>query len=360
VIRIDVVIPTLNEEDHIRKCLESVLAFEQPAEVECRVLVLDGGSVDDTKAIVNRILAQHPEVDLQDNPGVIQSRALNIAIKKCKGDYLMRLDGHSSYPAYYLKECLETAQRSGVDNVGGVVITVPGGETYGAKLVQALTTHRFGVGDSGFRVGAQEGPADTVAYGFFKRDVFRRVGLFDERLVRAQDYEMNRRIVASGGTVWLNPQIQVFYQNQSSLWKFLKKQIEKEAPYNAYLWYLAPYAFAYRHAITAVFVLGVIVGFAFSPFNEWIRWLFMAVMLLYAALAIGASVQQAVRYRNVFHVLTLPWCFFLYHFLHGVGVLWGLWRLATGTAPVQKKREPWPGAGRFRAWPIDADSQKYL
>jgi glycosyltransferase involved in cell wall biosynthesis len=348
---IDIVIPVLNEETYIRKCIESVLAFERPQDTKYRILVLDGGSVDDTKRVVNEISVQHPEVELYDNLGVIQSCALNMSIRKGKGDYLLRLDAHSSYPPDYLIKCLETAQRSGADNVGGVFVTLPGGETYGAKLVQALTTHRFGVGNSGFRLEAHEGPADTVAYGFFRRDIFQRVGMFDERLVRAQDYEMNSRIVKSGGTVWLNPHIRVYYRNQPSFSKFIKKQLQKEAPYNAYLWYVAPYAFVYRHAITALFAAGVIGGCVFAPFNTWIRWPFLAVMLLYSIMAIGSSVQQAVRYRNLLHLLLLPWCFFLYHFMHGVGVLYGLLRLATGTAPVQKIREPWPGAGRFRAWP---------
>ncbi len=67
-------------------------------------------------------------------------------------------------------------------------------------------------------------------------------------------------------------------------------------------------------------------------------------------LAVASAVQQAIRYKRPLHVLTLPLCFFLYHFLHGIGVLWGLLRLLTGTASVQKIAEPWPGAGRKRAW----------
>jgi hypothetical protein len=82
-----------------------------------------------------------------------------------------------------------------------------------------------------------------------------------------------------------------------------------------------------------------------------VKWIFLAVMALYLTLAIISGVQQAIRYREPRHVLFAPLAFFLYHFLHGVGVLLGLARLALGIAPVQGKPEPWPGAGRFRAWP---------
>ena len=226
------------------------------------------------------------------------------------------------------------------------------GTHYQARLVQALITHPFGVGDAGFRTDAGEGKADTVPYGCFRRDLFDRIGYFDERLVRAQDYEMNRRIIESGGEIWRNPRIQVKYFPQPDFKSFITKQIRFEAPYNAYMWYLAPYAFAARHAITGLFAAGVISGLVLSFFFTWIRVAFIAVMALYFLLAAGSAIHQAIRYREIRHAFTLPFGFFLYHFLHGTGVLYGLAKLATDTAPVQTTREPWPGAGRFRAWPL--------
>jgi hypothetical protein len=98
--------------------------------------------------------------------------------------------------------------------------------------------------------------------------------------------------------------------------------------------------------------LGVIGGLALSPFFNWVGWAFLGVMVLYALLALGAAVQQAMRFREARHVVCLPSAFFLFHFLHGLGMWWGVLRLATGTALVQKTSEPWPGAGRKRAWPI--------
>ena len=149
----------------------------------------------------------------------------------------------------------------------------------------------------------------------------------------------------------MNPGIQVRYYQQPDLATFIRKQVAYEAPYNAYLWYLAPYAFTPRHAITGVFATGVLLGLILSPFSVTISWMFIAVMTLYFLLAIASGVQQAIRYREPRHVIFAPMAFFLYHFLHGIGVLIGLTRLATRTAPVQGKAEPWPGAGRFRAWP---------
>lgn len=351
---ISIIIPCRNEEHYVEKCLQSVLAFERPAGADFEVLVMDGRSTDRTRELASAVAARDPRVQLLDNPGVIQSTAVNLGVRAARGNWIMRLDAHAEYPSNYLRLCHETALRSGADNVGGIFITQPGGTGYSAQLVQALTTHKFGVGDSGFRTGEKEDWADTVPYGYYRRDVFERLGWLDERLVRAQDYEFNRRIIAAGGKILRNPHIQITYYNQPTVGHFLRKQIAKEAPYNAYLWYLAAYAFAPRHAITAVFATGVIGGVLLSPVTRWIAWPFLGVMGLYALLAVLSGLQQAVRYKHPLHALLLPFCFFLYHFIHGVGVLLGLVRLLLRIAPVQKAREPWPGAGRVRAWPLTA------
>lgn len=348
---VSILIPCYQERNFIRACLESVKAFEVPPGTSIEILILDGMSTDGTREIVAEMAGEDRRIRLLDNPNRTQSSALNLGIALSRAEWIMRLDAHSFYPPQYLRIALATALRTGADNVGGVVETLRRGTSYQAALVQALTTHKFGVGNSGFRTDAPEGPTDTVPYGFFPRTLFSRIGLFDERLSRAQDYELNRRIGAAGGTVWRNPELRISYYQQPDVRTFMRKQALLEAPYNAYMWHLAPYAFAPRHAITAVFAVGVIGGVALAPFFGSVRYPFLAVMTVYVAFAVVSAIHQAIRYREPRHAIIAPLGFFLYHFLHGLGVLGGLARLASGTAPVQRTAEPWPGAGRERAWP---------
>ena len=349
---VTIVLPCRNEEERIKNCLDSLLGFTGLEDVDWEIWIFDGQSEDRTPLIVKDVAEREDRVKYFHNEHMYQGLAVNQAVEKGVGEFLLWLGSHAEYPADYLAFLLGTARRVDADIVGGMLETRAGGEGYGAAVVQALTTHRFGVGDSGFRSGTKEGLADTVPYALYRRSVFERLGLFDVRLIRAQDYEFNRRVKEAGGKIWINPEIKTVYYNQSSLQAFLMKQIRSEAPYNAYLWYLAPYAFTWRHGVTACFALGVIGGIALSPFVDWIRWIFSGVMALYGVLALVAGLQQAVRYRYLRHLLCLPITFFLFHFLHGLGVLWGLLKLLTSTAPVQKTPEPWPGAGRKRAWPI--------
>ena len=348
---VTIAIPCLQEREFIGACLESVIRFDVPPGTSLEILVLDGMSTDGTREIIEEFASRDARVRLVDNINRSQSAALNIAVSQAIGTYVVRLDAHSVYPADYLALTLATALRTGADNTGGVVATLRRGDSYQSSLVQAIITHRFGVGNSGFRTAAAEGPADTVPYGCFRKAIFDRVGFFDERLARAQDYEMNRRIVTAGGTVWRDPRIRVQYYPQPDLRTFIRKQVKYEAPYNAYMWYVAPYSFTPRHAISGVFALGVLGGILLSPFSSIVRLVFSAIMLLYLLLALLAGIQQAIRYRQPLHAITAPPAFFAYHFLHGLSLIGGLVRLALGIAPVQKVFEPWPGAGRFRAWP---------
>jgi glycosyltransferase involved in cell wall biosynthesis len=356
---VTIAIPCFNEAKFIEKCVESVRKFVLPVGVTIEILVIDGNSTDTTVAIADSLARKDPRIRVIDNPGRIQSCALNIAFREARGERLLRLDAHAIYPESYLKLCIETTARVNADNVGGLFIAQARGDGYQAKLVQAMTTHKFGVGDAGYRTGEREGPADTVPYGFFNTNIVDRVGYFDERLVRGQDYEFNRRILASGGVVWRNPEIQVYYFNQPDLRSFYRKQMRLEGPYNAYIWQVAPYAFTVRHCITALFSAGVLSGLlvtvarqltAFAVFDG-LALAFAIVMALYFLLALVSAGQQALRFRQFWHVLTLPVCFFLYHFLHGLGVLAGIFAVITRLSPIRHTSEPWPGAGRFRAWP---------
>ena len=333
---ISIVLTVRNEIENIADCLDGILNFQIPEHVKVEIIFSDGLSEDGTYELLEEKSFQHENIVLIKNPNIYHLFGFNHAVKICKGDYVLWLGAHTIYPKDYLKILFDSATKHNTDYVGGIIETIPYDNTYEALAVQALTTHPFGVGNSGFRLGAKEGPADTASYGLYKKDIFEKIGYFNEKLIRCQDYEFNCRIRKTNGLVWINPNAIAKYKNQKSLFSFYKKQNLLEAPYNAYMWYIAPYTFAYRHAITGVFSTGVIGGIVLATFYPIIRIIFLSVMILYFLLALFSAVQQAIRYKKPLHILTLPICFFLYHFSHGLGIFSGLVRLATGTAPVQK------------------------
>jgi glycosyltransferase involved in cell wall biosynthesis len=317
--------------------LRSVFEFH-PVPGGFEVLVVDGNSDDGTKEILDR-WKRESKLRVFGNPERIVPVAMNIGIRKARGKWVMRLDAHSVYPKDYLRKCYETALKTKAENVGGVFVSMLRVNTLEARLVQALTTHRFGVGNAGFRVEAKEGFADTVPFGFYQRDLFSRIGLFDERLIRNQDYELNRRLLRSGGRIWMNPEIQVYYFNQTTLGG-LARQAFVTGKYNVRMWAIAPYTFAFRHIAPGAFVLGILAATLLSMISDAGRLLLLAIAGPYVVVSLVSSVQQGKRLG--WRLLpVLPFGFLFYHTAYGVGVLIGILReLSFHNAVLRLLRKP--------------------
>jgi hypothetical protein len=180
--------------------------------------------------------------------------------------------------------------------------------------------------------------------------VFEHIGGYDERLVRNQDYEFNCRLQQAGGSIWYNPEINIFYYNQSTL-KGLLRQAFVTGQWNPWMWFVAPYSFTWRHAVPLGFVVGMLSALLLTFIVPEFGQLTLSVILgPYAALALAASFQQSRRYGTwMFPCLSI--FFWSYHVAYGLAGLWGICLLLLGWAPVQCIPEPWSGAGSYRAWP---------
>jgi len=198
-------------------------------------------------------------VRLLDNPAGSAPPALNIGIRAARGELIARVDGHTIIAPDYLRRCVETLRETGADNVGGLMR--PEGRGYVGRCIALATGSRFGVGNSRFHYDERGGEVETVYLGCFRRMVFERVGLFDEGLVRNQDDELNDRIVASGGRIWLNPRIRSTYYNRGSyrsLWRqyyqygYWKAPVLRRHPRARRARHLAPAALAAALASAAL------------------------------------------------------------------------------------------------------------
>lgn len=214
---VSIVMPCRNEAGFIEECLDSIRASTYPGD-RLEVLVADGSSEDETREIVARYAAADPRIRLLDNPRRIASTGLNLAIAEARGEIIVRMDAHAVYPPEYLSRLVAALQETGADNVGPVVATVPADATVWARAIAVGLSHPLGVGNSQFRIGATERKwVDHVPFGCWWRTLLERLGPFDEELTRAQDVEMNARILARGGRVLLLPGITVRYYARRTL-----------------------------------------------------------------------------------------------------------------------------------------------
>ena len=156
-----------------------------------------------------------------DNPSGRTPDGLNAAIGATNESIIVRVDAHSELSDGYIQTAVDTLERTGADNVGGIMGA--SGITHFEQAVAAAMTSKLGVGSAAFHVGGVEGPTETVYLGVFRRSALDRVGGYDPAFTRAQDWEMNFRIRNSGGVVWFNPQLFVTYRPRSNF-RALAKQ----------------------------------------------------------------------------------------------------------------------------------------
>ncbi len=210
---VTIAMPCLDEERHIERCLHSVVAQDYPRD-KFEIIVADGGSKDDTRAILDRLSRRDPRIRVIDNPDRIQAAGMNRAIREARGSVIVRMDVHCEYAHDYVSTCVRVLAETGAANVGGA--QRPRAETPFQRALAAALASPLGVGGARYRRADAEGDVDTVFLGAFDRRIFEVAGLYDPQAVTNEDAELNARIVRAGGRVYLSRAIEVYYYPRRS------------------------------------------------------------------------------------------------------------------------------------------------
>jgi len=319
--RVSIVMPCRNEAAYIAACLESVLTTDYPLD-RLELLVADGRSDDGTRQIVERYAALHPCVRLLDNGARITPTGLNTAIRAATGDLIVRMDAHVIYPPAYLSRLVDALQETGADNVGGIVVTLPADDSPMARAIALAFSHPLGVGNAYFRIGVSGRRwVDTVPFGCFRRELFDRIGMFDEELVRNQDDEFNLRLIRHGGRILLLPDVRSHYYARRSpaavarmfyQYGFFKplvaRKVERVTP---------------RQLVPPLFVLSLVVTGALGIWAPAARLAFAGIAGAYAALILTGAALVA-RKHGVRCAAALAAVFAIMHACYGAGYLRGI------------------------------------
>lgn len=321
---VSIVIPCRNEEKFISRCLDSIVASGYPRN-KLEVLVIDGMSEDKTRKIVTEYTRQYHFIRLLNNLKKITPVALNLGIRNANGEIIVRMDAHAEYPVSYVSKCTEYLNITNADVVGGPIITIPSKDTFIAKCIALIISHPFGVGNSRFRTSIKKGYVDTVPFGAYRRDVFDKVGLFDERLVRNQDNEMSSRIIKNGGRIYFDPDLKVRYYNQSTI-SGLLRQAFRTGIWNIITVKINPSAFHGRHFVPLLFVTALLTSGLLALFHFWSFLVFLLLVCLYGVAAAVSSFHIGIR-MGIRYAVFLPVIFFFYHVSYGMGSLIGILRI---------------------------------
>ncbi|WP_234980887.1 glycosyltransferase family 2 protein [Agromyces cerinus] len=328
------VMPVLNDASHVRAAVESILAQDYTGPVE--VLIALGPSIDGTNELVADLAARDDRVRVLENEIGSTPAGLNIGIRAARYPVVVRVDSHSMLPPDYARIAVDELERTGADNVGGVMDAR--GETPFEQAVALAYTTKVGLGGSAFHVGGSAGPADTVYLGVFRRDALLRVGLFDETIKRGQDWELNRRLRETGGVVWFTPRLAVTYRPRSTFDR-LARQMFSTGLWRGELARRFPSANGIRYFVPPAMVLGVALGLIFGiaglvqaalGATPWLLLGFivpvvyvlfvLAATLVYAS---GRGVRTAARFLVVLPCIHVSW---------GVGFVLGYLSLTSNIA----------------------------
>ncbi len=318
-----IIIPCRNEEKHIAACLDSIIAGDYPHEL-LEVLVVDGMSDDGTRAVIKKYKDAYPFITMIDNPRRIVPTALNIGITRARGDVIVRIDAHNTYNPDYISKCVHYLKEYNADNVGGIWITVPGADTIMAESIALALTHSFGAGNAFYRIGSKTPRfVDTVPFGCFRKELFDRIGLFDEELVRNQDDEFNARIIKNGGKILLAPDIISRYSARPTLGKLwrLYFQYGLFKPLSAIK---LGSVLTIRQLMPGMLVASFIILGLLSFLHPIFYTLFIFLLAIYAISTFAVSAALAFK-NGLQHFMTLPLVFWTLHFSYGSGYLKGIW-----------------------------------
>ncbi len=333
---VSIVVPCRNEADFIGRCLDSLITQDY-LKNKIEILVVDGASTDSTQEIIRSYAQRDDRIRLLENPRKFTPISMNLGIQNAKGELVTKSDAHTIYPPDYISKCVRYLEEYKTDAVGGVTHNVPANNSLAAKAIVAVLDSPLGGGGAFRRGGGKPRLADTAFGICYRKEVFNKVGLFNEKLISSQDLDLNLRLTRAGGKILLAPDIALtYYPKQKTLVSFWRRN------FFGGIWVILPFKynspiFKPRHLAPLAFVgtilllaLGSLLarrslgeGGLFAP----LIWATIGILALYLAAVLYFSLKIIMKERSIQLFPFLITAFAARHFGHGLGSIVGLVKL---------------------------------
>jgi len=315
---VSIVIPCRNEEKFIGQCLDSLINQDYPKD-KLEILVIDGASTDRTKDVISSYTQKYKFIKLFENSRKTTPISMNIGIKNALGEIVTKTDAHTIYPQNYVSKSIKYLSEYKTACVGGIAKAMPKTNSLSAKAISLILSSRFGSGSS-FRTGVKKPQWADTAFGcFYKKEVFKKIGLYNENLIRSQDMEFNLRFKKTGGKILLVPDIVAYYYPTSTFKEFFKHNFTDG------IWAFYPLKFKVplfklRHLLPFFFILTLLVSGFISIFFKPFFFIFLSILGLYLIASLFFSISIAVREKNLDPFFCSSFSFCLSSFWLWIGI----------------------------------------
>lgn len=329
---VSVIVPCRNEEKFISRCLDSIVNQDYP-KARLEVLVFDGKSEDGTKDVASLYGDKYDFISVLDNDRRFTPSALNAGIGRARGEYILWMSAHNEYNKSYVSKCIEHSRKFNAEAVGGAIKAIPRNDNLMGKAICLSLSSPFGVGDSAHKIGVRSIRWADTAFGVcYRKEVFRKAGLFNEKLVRGQDMEFSMRLKKIGIKTLLAPGLVSYYYARSNFRDFIAHNFKNG------VWAVLPFKYAavspvaLRHLVPLLFMASLIGSLILSFYSGFFAGIFLSLVISYAAFALFFSALMAYKEKDTRMIFIMPFIFAALHTSYGAGSLCAVFAMPSGIA----------------------------
>jgi succinoglycan biosynthesis protein ExoA len=299
---ITIAMPVRNEERYIQGVLETLLAQDYPKD-KYEIIVADGESTDRTRAIVSEVAAKVPvPIKLINNPKRLSSAGRNIGITNGRGDVVAFVDGHCKIETdQWLRNIAELMETTGAMCLCRPQPLDDPSNTEFQDMIAACRGSALGHGldSSIFDLNNEKFINPTSSGAIYKREVFDRLGLYDESFDACEDVELNHRVWKAGLPAYISPKVTVRYAPRENL-RGLFKQMSRYGQGRFHFISKHPDAISIGQLIPPGFVAALILALVLTPFFPVARYTLVTMVIFYMAAVLASSLILAIRHGAQF------------------------------------------------------------
>ncbi len=314
-----IVIPCYNEEDHISFCLDSIL--DQNYNIDLiEIIIVDGLSTDRTPQIIKQYQKDYQNIKCFSNPDRKTPKALNIGIMNSSFNVVVILGAHTALDKNFIYYNNKFLIEKNVQVSGGTQINK--GSNFIQKAIGITMEVPFAMASASYRWSKKEQFVDTVVYAAYKRDLFEKIGYFEEDYSISEDAEINWRIRQAGYKIFYSPRIKSYYYPRKSVFKFIKQMFRygilrvnvlKKHFDSIKIVHLVPPVFVISIIFLALLLLGNIIV------SEILIFYLLCYFFVSFLFSVYTLSSKKIMFLPIVLLLT-----FLMHFFWGLGFLIGL------------------------------------